>query len=57
MSEQGPFSANAALVLGESHGPMRVDTAGETADAALALARQARYVLRIFSRDLDRRLY
>lgn len=56
MSGQTRFSDDTGLVLGQSHGALRIDGPAEAADAALALARQARYALRIFSRDLDRRL-
>ena len=57
MTDQAPFSDNPEYRLGETAGQHRVARATEAADAALALARQARRSLRIFSRDLDGRLY
>lgn len=52
-----PFTDREAFVLGKTAGEHRVERAAEAADAALALARQARRTLRIFSRDLDAPLY
>lgn len=57
MSDEEPFTAGADFVLGETTGARRLERVEQTADAALALARQARHSLRIFSRDLDARLY
>lgn len=57
MSGSQPFTAPDGPVLGESAGAHRIDTLPDCGDAALSLARQARYSLRIFTRDLDRRLY
>lgn len=57
MSEQQPFTAPEGPVLGETAGARRIDGLAECSDAALSLARQARYSLRLFTRDLDRRLY
>lgn len=57
MSETTPFSGDSGPVLGDSAGEHRLERAAETADAALALARQARQSLRIFTRDLDAPLY
>ncbi len=57
MSHERAFSAEAGYVLGETSGSHRVRTSAEAADAALALATQARYSLRLFSRNLDTRLY
>ncbi len=57
MSQTAPFTGDAGYVLGETAGPTRVTHAAEAADAARALARQARHGLRIFTRDLDARLY
>lgn len=57
MSDTTPFTGNPDLVLGEAAGEHRVEHAVEAADAALALVRQARLSLRIFTRDLDAPLY
>ena len=57
MTEQAGFSDSPEYRLGDTAGQHRVTRADEAADAALALARQARRSLRIFSRDLDARLY
>lgn len=57
MSDTTPFSAQDAYVLGQTPGEHRVETAAEAADAALSLALQATLCVRIFTRDLDRRLY
>lgn len=54
MNEDTPFtSAPDEFVLGETAGEHRLERGADTADAALALVRQARHRLRIFSRDLD----
>lgn len=57
MNERAPFNDSDAWRLGETAGEHRIDTAEEAREAALALARQARLTLRIFSRDLDAGLY
>lgn len=57
MSDTTPFTGDAGLVLGETPGEHRVERVAEAADAALALVRQARQSLRIFTRDLDAPLY
>jgi hypothetical protein len=57
MSVQGRFTASDDFRLGETAGEQRLDDINDTADAALALARQARLGLRLFTRDLDGRLY
>jgi hypothetical protein len=43
-------------ILGESNEVIRLDTAAENRDAAISLAKQARFSLDIFSRDLDPRV-
>lgn len=57
MADEHPFTEDPAIVLGETAGEHRIDRAAAAADAALALTRQARTSLRIFTRDLDPRLY
>lgn len=57
MNDKPPFSDSDAWRLGETAGEHRVDTIAEAREAALALARQARLTLRIFSRDLDAELF
>lgn len=57
MNDRPPFSDDDAWRLGETAGEHRIDTVAEARDAALALARQARQKLRIFSRDLDAGLF
>jgi hypothetical protein len=57
LTQTAPFTGDAGYVLGETAQPVRVSHAAEIADAALALARQARHGLRIFTRDLDAGLY
>lgn len=53
MNDSAPFSDSDDYRLGETPGQHPVDTIAGARDAALALARQARFALRIFSRDLD----
>lgn len=55
--EPSPFTRSDTFVLGETAGEHRIERAAEAADAALALTRQARQSLRIFTRDLDAPLY
>jgi len=57
VSQPLPFTGADGPILGETTGPRRIERADEAADAALALARQAHHSLRIFTRDLDARLY
>lgn len=57
MNDRTPFTDSETWRLGETAGEHRIDTIAEARDAALALARQARLTLRIFSRDLDAGLY
>ncbi len=57
MNERTRFTQDTAFRLGETAGEQRVDGPADTADAALALATQARLSLRIFTHDLDPRLY
>lgn len=57
MSDRVPFTGDPGLVLGDTPGEHRIEEAVEAADAALALVRQARQSLRIFTRDLDPTLY
>lgn len=57
MNAPAPFTTNGAYILGQTPGEHAVAAAADAADAALALARQASLTLRIFTRDLDRRLY
>lgn len=57
MADEHPFTQDPTFVLGETAGEHRIDRAAAAADAALALTRQARTSLRIFTRDLDPRLY
>lgn len=54
MPEQYPFTTRPDdFRLGETAGEHRLDELEQTRDAALALVRQVRRNLRIFSRDLD----
>jgi hypothetical protein len=57
MTEADLFLRTDGPILGQTHGEHRISRADEARAAALALARQARRTLRIFSRDLDGRLY
>ncbi|MDZ7787936.1 MAG: hypothetical protein U5K73_07380 [Halofilum sp. (in: g-proteobacteria)] len=57
MNERAPFTDSTAFRLGETAGEQRLAGAEDAAEAALALATQARLSLRIFTHDLDRRLY
>lgn len=57
MNDRTPFSDGDAWRLGETAGEHRIETVAEARDAALALARQARLTLRIFSRNLDAELF
>ncbi len=57
MPDERAFSAHAGYILGETSGRHRVRTRPEAGDAALSLAEQARHALRLFSRDLDTRMY
>ncbi len=57
MAAEHRFTDESVFVLGATAGEYRIETAPEAADAALALTRQARRSLRIFTRDLDARLY
>jgi hypothetical protein len=57
MTAAYPFTGNPDQYrLGETRGPHRLEDLASSQDGALALARQARRSLRIFSRDLDARL-
>ena len=44
-------------ILGETRAEVIIDTAEENANAAISLAKQARYNLNIFSQDLDAMVY
>jgi len=44
-------------VLGETRAEVKIETAEENANAAISLAKQARYSLSIFSRDMDAKVY
>lgn len=44
-------------VLGETAAEVKIDSAEENANAAISLAKQARYYLNIFTQDLDARVY
>ncbi|MEX0606965.1 MAG: hypothetical protein WD382_01240 [Halofilum sp. (in: g-proteobacteria)] len=57
MSNERRFADDSEFALGETAGEHRIDTSDEAADAALSLTRRARRSLRIFTRDLDARLY
>ena len=57
MNDTAPFSGNDDYRIGETRGEHAVHSVVEARDAALALAQQARYSLRIFSRDLDAAIY
>lgn len=57
MVEPTPFGDREQYRLGETPGEHRLRDASDARAAALALARQARLQLRIFSRDLDAGLY
>ncbi len=57
MNERARFTDSTAFLLGETAGGQRLEGPGDAADAALALATQARLSLRIFTHDLDQRLY
>ncbi len=57
MNQPSAFTDNEAYRLGETAGEHAFRHRAEARDAALALARQARLGLRIFSRDLDAALY
>jgi hypothetical protein len=57
MNERARFTDSNAFRLGETAGEQRLEGIGDAADAALALATQARLSLRIFTHDLDPRLY
>lgn len=57
MHERGRFTDREIFRLGETAGEQRLEGAEDAADAALALATQARLSLRIFTHDLDQRLY
>lgn len=57
MTDNKPRFTDDSYVLGETAGEHRIERAAEAAAAALALTRQARQSLRIFTRDLDAALY
>lgn len=57
MTDDHQRFADDAHILGETAGEHRVERAAEAAAAVLALTRQARQSLRIFTRDLDAALY
>lgn len=57
MTDETQRFTDDAYVLGETAGEHRIERAAEAAAAALALTRQARQSLRIFTRDLDAALY
>ncbi len=57
MNERARFTDDTAFRLGETAGEHRLEGSADAADAALAQATQARLSLRIFSHDLDARLY
>jgi hypothetical protein len=44
-------------VLGETRAEVKIDSAEENANAAISLAKQARYSLNIFSQDMDANVY
>lgn len=44
-------------ILGETNAEIRIDTAEENRNAAMSLAKQARYSLNIFSQDLDAAIF
>ena len=44
-------------ILGEHNEEIAIDTAGENRDAVIALADQARFSLKLFTRDLDARVF
>lgn len=57
VSDERAFSTEAGYALGETVGSHPVRTRTEATDAALSLAAQARHSLRLFSRNLDTRMY
>lgn len=58
MTDNSPFTGSPEeFVLGETRGEHRLEQPWETVDAALALVRQARRAVRIFSHNLDAPLY
>lgn len=57
MNEHARFTDSSAFRLGETAGEQRLEEPEDAAEAALALATQARLSLRIFTHDLDHRLY
>lgn len=57
MTDDQPRFTDDGYLLGETAGEHRIERAAEAAEAALALTRQARRSLRIFTRDLDAALY
>jgi len=56
MSDDTPFTG-ADFVLGESAGEHALASAPDAADASLALVRQARHSVRMFTRHMDAALY
>lgn len=57
MNDPTPFTDSEAWRLGETAGEHALHHRADARDAALALARQARLCLRIFTPDLDGALY
>jgi len=44
-------------ILGEDNEEITLDTAGENRDAVISLAKQARFSLNLFTRDMDPRIF
>lgn len=57
MSERPRLTDSTAFRLGDTAGKQRLEGPADATDAALALATQAGLSLRIFTHDLDHRLY